>query len=88
MRKNQTITIRVNEEEKSQLEALSKQLNMPVSTLLLQDTLKLQNVQENALRQCVAASLHRLNLLLEPYDDSPLFENVREWEESVWQLLK
>lgn len=88
MRKNQTITIRVNEEEKSQLEALSKQLNMPVSTLLLQNTLKLQNVQENALRQCVAASLHRLNLLLEPYDDSPLFENVREWEESVWQLLK
>lgn len=88
MRKNQTITIRVNEEEKSQLEVLSKQLNMPVSTLLLQNTLKLQHVQENALRQCVAESLHRLNLLLEPHDDSPLREAVREWEEPVWRLLK
>lgn len=88
MRKNQTITIRVNDEEKSQLEALSKQLNMPVSTLLLQNTLKMQNVQENALRQCVAASLHRLNLLLEPYDDYALCEAIKEWEKPVWQLLK
>lgn len=88
MRKNQTITIRVNEEEKSQLEVLSKQLNIPVSTLLLQNTLNLQNVQENTLRPSVAASLHRLNLLLEPYDDSPLCEEVREWEALVWRLLK
>ena len=88
MRKNKTITIRVSDEEKSELETLSKQLNVPVSTLLLQNTLKMQNVQDNTLRQYVASSLHRLNLLLEPYDDYPLCEEVREWEEPVWQLLK